>query len=208
MCSNLRVEVSVMDQKPWEVHPALKEDRLCSIANIISNVRHRTLALYDPNSGDGIWSLGCRIYERTINTLDREKENLPWLDTIRDGLYFVILVEDVPIRFYRGDVENPNARSLRRRPLELVAQQGTFSFYEPEWFWRLVVETDDDGTILRTVLLQYTETGSSQNLWEVPISEHSAPQPASPPAPSVTVVLDKPSVKLKQEETIGVSKNE
>ena len=197
-----------MDRKPWEVHPALAGDRLCSIASIISDVRRRTLELYDPNNGDGVWSLGCRIYERTVNTIDREKGKLPWLNTIRDGLYFVLLVEGVPIRFYRGDVENPNTRSLRRKFLELEAQQCTFSFYEPEWFWRLVVETDDDGKILRTTLLQYTEAGDSQNLWIIPSTEHVVVETVSAETPSETVVLEKPRVKLKQEKAVEVSQNE
>ncbi|MCL4476526.1 MAG: hypothetical protein M1508_09915 [Nitrospirae bacterium] len=197
-----------MDRKPWEVHPALTEERLCYIANIIRDVRHKTLGLYDPNNGDGVWSLGCRIYERTINTIDHEKGKLSWLDTIRDGLYFVLLVEGVPIRFYRGDVDNPNTRSLRRKFPELEAQQCTFSFYEPEWFWRLVAETDADGEILRIVMVQYTESGDSKNPWDIPITEPVKVETPSLDAVRESIVLDRPVVKSKEEKTVGVDQNE
>ncbi|MFZ6007060.1 MAG: hypothetical protein ACOYU2_05320 [Nitrospirota bacterium] len=197
-----------MDQKPWDVHPALMEDRLCCIANIISDVRNRTIDLHDPNGGDGVWSLGCRIYERTINIIDRESKKISWLDTIKNGLYFVILIDGVPIRFYKGDVDNPNMRSLHRRYPELEAQQYHFSFYEPEWFWRIVVETADDGKILRIVMLQYTESGNSKNLWEIPITEPVTVETPSYDTARESVVLEKPVVKPKVEKTVGVANDE
>lgn len=195
-------------KKPWEIHPSLTEEKICHLAKIIKEVRDKTLELYRPEEGDGVWSLGCRIYERTINTIHSESKAINWLDTIRNGLYFVILIDGVPIRYYKGDVDNPNQRSLNRKHLELEAQQYMFKFYEPEWFWRLVVETDENGGILRIVMVQFTESGNFQNLWEIPIHEPVRVVISTALKYRESVKLDKPPVKPRQKSSIGVVKSD
>lgn len=191
-------------EKPWEIHPSLTEEKICHLATILKDVRDKTLELYRPEDGDGVWSLGCRIYERTINTIHNKSKTINWLGTIRNGLYFVILIDGVPIRYYKGDVDNPTQRSLNRKYPELEAQQFVFKFYEPKWFWRLVVETDEDGGTLRIVIVQFTESGDFQNLWEVPI--HEPVRVAKSPSLKYreSVKLDKPPVKPRHKSSIGV----
>lgn len=92
-----------MNQKPWEIEPNLQKDCLCQLGHIIRDVRQGVLDLHDPDDGDGPWSLGCRAYERMINILEKFTESLPWLKIIREqSLYFLILIDGVPLRFYKG----------------------------------------------------------------------------------------------------------
>src|SRR3989339_2221164 len=108
---------------PWEIDHGLTEERLCEIARIFRDVRHQTLSLYDPDEGDGPWSLGCRIYERTINKFAGEAENLDWLSVHRsDSLYFVIFIDNIPLRFYRGKIDEPTKRTLRQKLPEFPKQ--------------------------------------------------------------------------------------
>lgn len=189
-----------MDKKPWDVHSSLTSDRLSHLAYQIKDVRHKALELHDPAEGDGAWSLGCRIYERTINAVERESEKYPWLDVIRDGLYFVILVDGVPIRFYKGDAGNPTSKSLRVHHAELEAQQEVFDFDNSQWFWRLVVETDISGEVLRIVMGQFTEHKNVRNSWEVPISETVASLTTVESKYRDSVVLDKPTVSIRKDK--------
>jgi hypothetical protein len=189
-----------MDKKPWEVHSSLTAYRLCHLAYVMKDVRHKALELYDPAEGDGVWSLGCRIYERTINTIERESEKYPWLDVIRDGLYFVILIDGVPIRFYKGDAETPKSKSLRVHYAELEAQQEVFDFDNSQWFWRLVVETDISGEVLRIVMGQFTEQKNLRNIWEVPISETIPSVTTAASTYQEGIVLDKPTVTIRKDK--------
>ena len=145
-----------MDKKPWDIEPELTEDRLCSLANIIKEVRNKAVSLHDPDKGDGAWSLGCRVYERTINTITDKAETLPWLDFYRDNLYFIIMIKGVPLRFFKGRVNSPTLRTLRQRFPEQRGEQIMFDFEsDREWFWRMAIETEEDGSVFRILLGQY-----------------------------------------------------
>ncbi len=199
-----------MDKKPWEVNHELTEERLLFIANILKDVRNRTVDLHDPSEGDDVWSLGCRVYERSINIINRKIESAPWLDVIKKGLYFVMLIEGIPIRFYKGDIDNPTARSLQRLHPELEAQQEIFSFAQEHfvWFWRIVVETDELGKVLRIVVAQFTESGNVRNQWTVPIL-HSITKMA--PIVNIRregVVLEKAKVEPRENMQERVAEND
>lgn len=192
-----------MLKKPWEIDKRLAKPCICEVGKIIKHVRHKTISLHDPDNGDGPWSLGCRIYERTINTFVEKSKILDWLGYIKDNLYFVVLVNGVPIRFYRGTVEEPTNRTLRRLSPERKATQLLFDFEEPEWFWRIVVDTELNGEVLRLVLAQFDEMGGHQNPWEIPISR---PVAVMTPVDSIrreSVVLDKPNVSPRKQKEVG-----
>ena len=189
-----------MNQKPWEIEPNLQKEYLCQLGHIIRDVRQGVLDLHDPDDGDGPWSLGCRAYERTINILEKLAETLPWLKVIRkQSLYFLILVDGVPFRFYKGRFDNPPERTLRKDYPELRFRQ--LSFDQREWMWRIAVETDYDGSVLRITVAQYEEKGNFRNPWEIPLTE---------PIPAITsltetradsVILEIPPL-IPRDETI------
>ncbi len=190
-----------MDKKPWDVNHEFTEERLLFIADILKQVRNGTVDLHDPSEGDDVWSLGCRVYERSINIIAREAEKTPWLRVIKKGLYFVMLIEGVPIRFYRGEIENPTTRSLQRLYPELEAQQCIFSFAKDhfEWFWRIVIETDESGKVFRVVMAQFTESGNVRYQWTAPLSELVAAVPSIVKPGREGVILGEPMVELRQD---------
>lgn len=183
--------------KPWEINSELTMDKLCCLANIIAGVRHKALSLYEPTEGDGLWSLGCRIYERTINIIERVTKEYDWLKTIKNNLYFVILVDSIPIRYFRGDVESPNIRTLRLQYPEMEAYQYAFPFLSQEWLWRIVVETYDSGEVYRVVLVQYDQSGNHRNLFEIPFREVIPAFSSNQEVLPQPVEIEKPAISIK-----------
>ena len=160
-----------MHVNPWDVHPHLTEERLQIVGKIISKIRKKTLELHDPESGDGAWSLGCRIYERTINGFQTATEQHTWLRCVRRNLYFLLIVGNVPIRFKKTDFENAAKMNICLYQPEIKAHQFAFEFDESGWFWRIFIETDENHDILRLVLAQITENGNTKNAYNIPISD-------------------------------------
>ena len=189
-----------MDQKPWEVEPKLRREYLCELGQIIRDVRHGVLDLYDPDEGDGPWSLGCRAYERTINVLGRKAESSPWLKAVRkNSLYFLILLDGVPLRFYKGSFDHPPERTLRQDSPEARFHQITIAFDRREWVWRISVEPEQDGRVFRITLAQYDRTGNFRNPWEIPLAEPIPAIASLTGNRSDSVILEKPSLLLRHE---------
>ncbi len=160
------------DCKPWEAHDELQEDRLIFLANIIKQVRHEALLVHEPSKGDTNWGLGCRVHERTCYSIKEASNDQTWLDVIDPSLHFVFSIGGVPIRFYRGEAESPNPRHLSRRYPEIEAQQLAFGFLleESQWLWRMAIETDNDGEVMRIVMVQVSESSDIKNLWTIPLT--------------------------------------
>lgn len=161
------------DCKPWETHNELEESRLVFLANLIKQVRHEALLMHEPSKGDTNWGLGCRAHERTCHAIKEATDYQPWLDVIDPSLHFVFSIGGVPIRFYRGEADNPNPRQLNRRYPEIEAQQYAFEFHheDVQWLWRMAIETDFDGEVLRIVMVQVSESGDIKNMWPVPLTD-------------------------------------
>jgi hypothetical protein len=192
-----------MNKTPWEIEPALTKERLCHLARLLRDVRQGALTLYNPDEGDGPWSLGCRIYERTINIIQRESTDLPWLKVYRsDGLYFAIFIDDIPLRFYKGSIEEPTSRTLCQRLPEMMGTQLEFPFLQSEWFWRIAVEPDENGEVLRISIAQFEETGNHRYPWEIPIMEPiSKIAPLTDFRPDATI-LDKPILSPLEDDVL------
>lgn len=194
------------EQKPWEVHPDLSEDRLKLLASITRRIRHDALEEHQPERGDTNWGLGCRVHERTCFTIKvaAESGNYPWLKVLDPSLHFVFQIGRVPVRFYHGDAERQNLRSAQRRYPELQAQQAAFDFkadYElADWRWRIVVETHPDGTVMREVMVQLDERGNPRNPWPIPEDGTVTTLAAVIPIKKEGVDLPPPEVKPKPGE--------
>lgn len=191
---------------PWEIEPKLKKEHLCELAGIIRDVRHEVLSLYNPEEGDGPWSLGCRVYERTINILEKLAESSLWLEVVREqSLYFLILVEGIPLRFYRGRFDNPPEKTLRQSFPELRFRQ--LSFDQREWMWRIAVETDDDGSVLRIIVAQYDGKGNFRNPWEVPLAGPVPVMASVNDERREAATLEQPALIPKKEKLLEEGKN-
>jgi hypothetical protein len=198
---------------PWELHPALTEDRLRVCARMLANARRDALAMASYELGDDAWSVGCRAYafgrSRLARAASSGRHN--WLGVLDESNAFVFLIEDVPVRFYRGLADEPTARALRRHAEE--ARQLSLALGEAAegLVFRLAVETGEGGRVERVVFLALRgEEGEAACVWPVPLEMPAAaestpnvqlrllpddgyagPRPPAPPQVARRPVLDR-----------------
>ena len=185
---------------PWELHPALTEERIIACARLLARGRTDALAMADSWAGDDAWSIGCRAYSFSRNRLRRAAEagRYPWLGVLDETHHFVFLIEGVPVRFFRGDAEEPSKRTLRQQESE--AQQLALALGgndEAEGLmFRLAVETGEEGEVTRVVFLALRgEEGRVVCFWPVP-GVVDAPAAEPQPRGAQTRRNDAPSLQL------------
>lgn len=193
---------------PWEITPELTEERLSAIAGIMKQVRDDTVELHQPEDGDGPWSLGCRVYERTINILEGQAESIPWLSCQRDNLFFLLSIEGVPIRFYRGEVDRPTKRTLKKSYYELNQEQLHFGFPDEDYRWRICIETDTDGSTLQIHVAQFNEAGECLHPWEILTRDAVTPFSLSGNSLPLATHIPPPYVEDKEAAQLGEAVNE
>lgn len=158
---------------PWDFHPALQPERLRLCARLLANARRDALALAREELGDDAWSVGCRAFAFGRQRLRRVAEagTHAWLRVLDASHHFVFLIEDVPVRFYRGLADEPTARTLHRQEGE--AQQLGLALGPAAadgLAFRLAVETDGSGAVTRVVFLALRgEEGTAECAWPVPL---------------------------------------
>src|SRR5215203_1155586 len=121
-------EAETIMRRPWNLHPALTEERITACARLLVRGRADALAMADYWAGDDAWSIGCRAYSFSRNRFRRAAEGgrYPWLGVLDETHHFVFLIEGVPVRFYRGDAEEPTKRTLRQQEIEARQLQLAF----------------------------------------------------------------------------------
>jgi hypothetical protein len=160
---------------PWELHPSLTEERLTAAARLLARGRTDAIAFADPWAGDDAWSIGCRAYAFSKHQLARAAEGgrYPWLGVLDETHHFVFLIDCVPVRFYRGDAEDPSKGTLRQQESE--AEQLVLALGSDEaegLMFRLAVETEPDGAVRRIVFLALRgEAGRVECFWPVFLGE-------------------------------------
>jgi hypothetical protein len=167
--------LSPAPRRPWDLHPALTEERLSAAARLLARGRADALAMADPWAGDDAWSVGCRAYAFSKHQLARAADSgrFPWLGILDETHHFVFLVEGVPVRFFRGDAEDPTKRTLRQQEGE--AQQLALALGDGAadgLMFRLAVETDANGSVQRVVFLALRgEEGQTECFWPIPLGD-------------------------------------
>lgn len=178
---------------PWEFHPALTEDRLRLCARLLANARRDAVALAAYDMGDDSWSVGCRAYAFGKQRLKRvaESRNHPWLRVMDDSHHFVFLIDQVPVRFYRGFADGPTVRTLRRQEAESQQLGLALGIDAAEGLvFRLAIETGVTGGVERVVFLALRgEEGHAECAWPIPLD--------------VPVEQNKPGVQLRLIEDDG-----
>jgi hypothetical protein len=99
----------ITEIEPWLKYPDLKQERLVILANEIRRVRSECVEIHAPEDGDGDWSLGCRVYQRTFFAIKKLATTVDWL-TINpelQALQFSFSVGVIPLRYYKGDPDDP-----------------------------------------------------------------------------------------------------
>ncbi|NGM23993.1 hypothetical protein G3576_28560 [Roseomonas stagni] len=159
---------------PWDLHPALTEERLSACARLLARGRADAVAMADPWAGDDAWSIGCRAYSFSRNRLRQAAEGgrYRWLAVLDATHHFVFLIDGVPVRFFRGDAEEPSKRTLRQQESE--AQQLALALGDAGGadglMFRLAVETGEGGEVRRVVFLALRgEEGAVECFWPVPL---------------------------------------
>jgi hypothetical protein len=155
---------------PWEFHDDLSRDRLQLVAKILRETRNSALPKFDVAAGDGAWSLGCTIYERSANmiTVAAGDGLLPWLKIIEPPLRFIFSIGDVPVRFYRGDAEAAPGHHLNLAPSEQLQLGLAFNDAKVDLRWRFVVETNVANEADRILLVGRTKDREIKCFYEVP----------------------------------------
>lgn len=162
---------------PWELHPSLTEERLTAAARLLARGRADAIASADYWAGDDAWSIGCRAYAFSKHQLSRAAESgrYAWLGVLDETHHFVFLIEGVPVRFYRGDAEDPSKRTLRQQESEAEQLALALGSDGAEGLmFRFAVETAPDGTVKRIVFLALRgEVGRVECYWPVPLEDGS-----------------------------------
>jgi hypothetical protein len=167
---------------PWDFHPALTEERLRICARLLANARRDAVALAAYEMGDDNWSVGCRAYAFGKQRLKRVASSgtHAWLRIMDDSHHFVFLIDEVPVRFYRGSADDPTARTLRRQEAE--AQQLGLALGDETTglIFRFAVEADAAGGVDRVVFLALRgDAGHAACAWPVPLDVPAAQGPGS-----------------------------
>ena len=178
---------------PWEFHPALTEDRLRLCARLLANARRDAVALAAYEMGDDSWSVGCRAYAFGKQRLKRvaDSREHSWLRVMDDSHHFVFLIDQVPVRFFRGFAEEPTVRTLRRQEAEAQQLGLALGIDAAEGLvFRLAIETGITGGGARLVFLALRgQEGRAECVWPIPLD--------------VPVEKGKPGVQLRLIEDDG-----
>jgi len=156
------------DPKPWEVDPALREDRLRLIAELLLEIRGEVAYAQEPDKGDGHWGLGCRAYERTAFRLIQlaSAGGYPWLQAVNPSnnrLELALSIGGCPVRYLRGDSERPALRQVERAEYQYRLWPSARD--DEDWYWLLVLETDELGNGTRVVVEQVNRIGETRWAW-------------------------------------------
>lgn len=184
------------ESHPWDYHPHLTRDAIISTAKLIARGRYDALARHDPGLGDDGWTLGCSAFQfgRFQILAAVGSAGFEWLSILDPSKQFIFKIGQVPVRFYKGDANEPSDRTLRQTFSEL--NQLAFGFGAEEGrdlAYRFAIETDDDGSI--TSIKFVGLRGETPVLcWEVPYLE-AVTLPSATPA-TEGVDLPKPEVRV------------
>src|SRR5688572_18433743 len=190
---------------PWKSYPEITKERLETIAALICKTRREVAALHAPKDGDDAWSLGCRAYARICYAIRQATAAYSWLRVVgHDGkrLQFVFTIEGIPIRFYRGDPDDPPSRYLGVSRAEDTARQLAFTMDgipSPNRLLRIAVDTLSSGEASRLALVELDDYGSVLGVYLIQeIADSNLVRFA--PAKKEGVSLSPPTVKPIQIE--------
>ncbi len=129
--------------EPWNSHSELTQSRLSILADEIRRVRRECVELHDPEVGDTTWGLGSRAYERTVFALTRLTDKFDWITVNPEAqhLAFSFNIGSVPMRYFRGDPEDPPSKFCHHSD----GEQYCFEFYgmpTAKGVYRVVAKVD------------------------------------------------------------------
>lgn len=183
------------DSKPWDHHPHLTHDAIVAVGRLIAQGRSDALIRHDETIGDDGWTLGCKAFQYARFQIAKaaETSGFEWLTIMDPSKQFIFKIGDVPVRFYKGDADEPSERTLRQTFSEL--SQLAFVFGREDGAgvaYRFAVETDFDGAIT-SIKFVGLRGDSPVFVWDVTYTDAVSVPPATPPTKGVD--LPKPEVR-------------
>jgi hypothetical protein len=187
---------TMSESNPWDYHPHLERDAIIAVAGLIARGRSDALFRHDESVGDDSWTLGCRAFQFARFQLSEAAgtSGFEWLSIMDPSKQFIFKIGDVPVRFYRGEADDPNSRTLRQTFSEL--SQLAFVFGKEDaaaLAYRFAVETDFDGSITGIKFVGLRGENSVFS-WDVPYLEAVSLPMATPATEGVD--LPKPQVRI------------
>jgi len=181
---------------PWESYPMLALERLVAVGEMMREERDGAAELHNVAAGDSPWSLGCRIYSRTISRIARETLQWPWLRVLPEShaLRFTFAIGAMPIKFYKGEPDDVPSRSLRQSFAEL--RQLRMAFLEnrniAEKCLRIAVEADSSGKTTAVTLVEVDQEGFPTRMFEIPLDSQNIivmrPKPIDLAPPELKII--------------------
>lgn len=186
---------------PATLHPALTTERLQKLAKLILQARHSALEDHHPEKGDDAWSYGCACYARSKFVIASNKGEVgwEWLSVISERPEFIVGIEGVPLKFYKGEPDDPPVRAFQKRPREFDAYQLELDNMAaaPKGVLRLIVCTDSVHQVDSIWLLRLSTDGEIWDRYEIPIQPGDV---RSFDAPKARVEVPKPIVSTRRDE--------
>lgn len=201
--------------KPWDIHPDLTEERLNTIAEVFCKVWEGVIAEHRPDKGDRMWGQGCKGYDRSCGMITILSDRYEWLDVLSPGdhLKFIFTIGGVSLRFCKNDMGLLNENISHRDQIELQFSVSTLQI-DPsnlDHVWRIVVVPDEDGRVDFVSFRQVTTNGSTSLEYNVYNTEAvSVPDslPEGVDLDSPIVDLDSPHVGIEENHEGEVSEIE
>lgn len=184
------------ESNPWDYHPHLQRDVIVAVAGLIAQGRSDALIRHDETVGDDEWTLGCKAFQYARFQILKAAgtAGFDWLSIMDPSKQFIFKIGDVPVRFYKGEADEPSGRTLRQTFSEL--NQLAFIFGKDDGgglAYRFAIETDFDGSIT-SIKFVGLRGESSVFCWDVPYME-AVGLPLPTPA-TEGIDLPKPEVRV------------
>lgn len=157
--------------QPSDLYAPLTWDRLSTLARLLWDVRLWVANDAKPERGDRACGIGLRCWEQGVYAvaLAAKEKYSDWLSVSDDTPHFVFKVASMPIRFCRGDTDEPLPKNysyptdMEREEIELALGK-TFT-----GFLRIVVEADGNGFPKAVHLAVVREGGHVTMSWQIPV---------------------------------------
>ena len=199
----------IAEIEPWLKYPDLTQSRLTVLANEIRRVRSECVALHQPEVGDGDWSLGCRVYQRTFFAIKELAKTVDWLTINQElkALQFSFSVGSVPLRYYKGDPDDPPSRYLMHSDGELQHIQLCFEFEglpSANTILRLAVDVDAVRQASSVSLVEIDEFKEVIGKYRIPFDAQTTTnlRPMQTPPVNMPPIVAEPLKKETNEEKI------
>jgi len=173
-------------------------ERLLAVAGMMRDERDGAVELHDAVAGDSSWSLGCRIYSRTIARITKETLSTPWLRVLPESqaLRFTFTIGSLPVKIYKGEPVGIPSRSLKQSFAEL--KQLKLAFFADgvvgSRLLRLAVEADESGKTTAVTLVEVDQAGYPARLFEIPLDAQNIipmrPKPINLAPPEIEIIED------------------